>query len=100
MRLHEGPEGHCYAHVHAAAEPLSPGGDRRYAVIGGGIAGVATAFHLMRTASCDSPVQLELYDAVGEAVILECDWLRWPSYTGQACNNHGIGPLHVTHALG
>ena len=40
---------------------------RRYAVIGGGLAGVATAWHLLRLGTQASPVQLDLFDPAGEA---------------------------------
>eukprot|EP00887_Chlorella_sp_A99_P005223 scaffold1.g5223.t1 len=44
------------------ARPPAP-----YAVIGGGFAGLATAWHLLRHASPERPMQLHLYDAYGLA---------------------------------
>jgi glycine/D-amino acid oxidase-like deaminating enzyme len=40
---------------------------RRIAVIGGGFAGVATAWHLLQCASSDNPIELTLFDAYGIA---------------------------------
>ena len=51
---------------HTAPDAVASTGCRRYAVIGGGLAGVATAWHLLRLATPSSPVQLDLFDPAGD----------------------------------
>lgn len=41
-------------------------GPRRYAVVGGGLAGVATAYHLLQHGSRAAPVHVHLFDPAGE----------------------------------
>ncbi len=40
-------------------------GPRRYAVVGGGLAGVATAYHLLQHGSRTAPVHVHLFDPAG-----------------------------------
>ena len=46
-------------------EWLPPGACRRFAVIGGGFAGAALAWHLLAAASARVPVSVTLYDGAG-----------------------------------
>lgn len=55
-----------------ASDALAITGCRRYAVIGGGLAGVATAWHLLRLATPSSPIQLDLFDPAGEQLSSCC----------------------------
>jgi len=48
-----------------AARSPNPPAPKRYAVIGGGFAGVAVAFHLLSRASHTHPISLDLYEAFG-----------------------------------
>ena len=45
--------------------PSPPTTPQRYAIIGGGFAGVAVAWHLMKHSSLHNPIQIELFDAYG-----------------------------------
>jgi FAD-NAD(P)-binding len=59
---------HDWSAHRIASKLLAVTGCRRYAVIGGGLAGVATAWHLLRLATPSAPVQLDLFDPAGEEV--------------------------------
>ena len=50
------------------SSPASPPQDagKRYAVIGGGFAGIAVAWHLLASSTAAQPVSIDLYDAAGE----------------------------------
>jgi FAD-NAD(P)-binding len=71
---------------HIASDAIACTGCRRYAVIGGGLAGVATAWHLLRLAMPSSPVHLDLFDPAGEELPL---WKTLQNCNHIAMEQHG-----------
>ena len=75
-------------------------GTRRYAIIGGGFAGVATAHSLAATASAVNPVIIHLYDLAGlvsKLVVNSCS-ASWQHalhdevlYTSMCAYQHKLG---------
>lgn len=56
----------CMSSARAQHDAMRLTAGQRYAVIGGGLAGVATAWHLLQGGTPASPVHLELFDPAGD----------------------------------